>query len=675
MTNRIVIACAVAAACQAACAAGVKISERFGYDAEDATACLQAALDSGLPEIVVDAKAGPWYTRPLTGRSNQTIVFEKGAVIRAKRGEFHNKFIPLLRFNYCTNVVLRGSDPKTCGIRMWREDYADRAKYQWSEWRHAVSLLSCVNVTLEGIAVCESGGDGLYVSTAGNSRSGVRHPPCRGVTVRNCIFDRNYRQGISVIGVDGMLVEDTALTDTWGTRPAAGIDFEPNAPWEPLKNIVMRRCRVTGNQGVGLDIAHQHFDRTSEPISILFEDCLVENNQRALAYNNGPHDPDVVRDAGTITVRNCTFRKSREGAVGLARNSNSMGTVAFENVTVEDCGTEKPNAADFRVTVTGHTEGAPDVFSFRNVTVRQPVARPALDWMHLDKPYFGPPTRIEGAMTVVTTGHTEMVTFDDAWRAKNTPFRAADLPPSLGHVPAPLDNETVVDPKPGEMMPCAPIFLRPSGRLPHRPYVFYADGPRDVRLHLIQTLIGKRNFTAAKPIDVYAFGGTNRLARLDAPQSKEGDVRTFRVPAAGFYELQIITGGNGLALLEANVPVALNATGGFLELVAAASAPTRQRYRMQRHRLHFHVPEGGRFECAFAGEGSETLGVEVFDPSGQSVWRMDSVDGFARCQPSPCAGLWALEIGPPDKGGYEDHLVTLKGVPGWLFLTRERIWR
>jgi len=51
------------------------------------------------------------------------------------------------------------------------------------------------------------------------------------------------------------------------------------------------------------------------------------------------------------------------------------------------------------------------------------------------------------------------------------------------------------------------------------------------------------------------------------------------------------------------------------------------------------------------------------------------VDGFARCQPSPCAGLWALEIGPPDRGGYEDHLVTLKGVPGWLFLTRERIWR
>ena len=145
--NRILMVCVVAATCQVACAAGVKISERFGYDAEDATACLQAAFDSGLPEIIVDAKAGPWYTRPLTGRSNQTITFEKGAVIRAKRGEFHNRITPLLRFAYCTNVVLRGPDPNTCGIRMWREDYADKTKYKWSEWRHAVSLLSCVNVT------------------------------------------------------------------------------------------------------------------------------------------------------------------------------------------------------------------------------------------------------------------------------------------------------------------------------------------------------------------------------------------------------------------------------------------------------------------------------------------------------------------------------------------------
>ena len=39
------------------------------------------------------------------------------------------------------------------------------------------------------------------------------------VTIRRCVFDRNYRQGISVIGVDGFLVEDTELTNTKGTPP------------------------------------------------------------------------------------------------------------------------------------------------------------------------------------------------------------------------------------------------------------------------------------------------------------------------------------------------------------------------------------------------------------------------------------------------------------------------
>ena len=68
-----------------AVAEGVKVSERFGYDPADATANLQAALDSGLPEIVVDRKDGPWVVRPLFAKSNQKIVFEKGVVLYATR--------------------------------------------------------------------------------------------------------------------------------------------------------------------------------------------------------------------------------------------------------------------------------------------------------------------------------------------------------------------------------------------------------------------------------------------------------------------------------------------------------------------------------------------------------------------------------------------------------------
>ena len=305
-TSALLFSCLLAASL--AHGAGVKISEKFGYDPEDATRFLQAALDSGEKEIIVDAQKGPWYACPLQGRSNQTIVFEKGAFICAKRGEFHNPHVPLIRFSRCTNVTLRGEGPDLGGFRMWRDDYADRSKYKWSEWRHAVSLLSCVNVTLEGISVNESGGDGLYISTAGGRNTPAGQAPvCVNTVVRNCVFARNYRQGISVIGADGLLIENVVMRDTKGTPPAAGIDFEPNKPWECLKNIVMRNCLSENNEGKGIEIMVAQYDRTSEPISMRFENCRCVGNLSALLFSHGARDVDCPGKDGTFVFVTCVF--------------------------------------------------------------------------------------------------------------------------------------------------------------------------------------------------------------------------------------------------------------------------------------------------------------------------------------------------------------------------------
>ena len=102
--------CLAAIAFAATAAAGreeVKVSS-FGYDPEDSTRFLQAALDSGARRIVVDKQAGPWISKPLFGRSNTEIVFEDGAEILAKKGEFMRKFDALLSFILSSNVVVRG---------------------------------------------------------------------------------------------------------------------------------------------------------------------------------------------------------------------------------------------------------------------------------------------------------------------------------------------------------------------------------------------------------------------------------------------------------------------------------------------------------------------------------------------------------------------------------------
>ncbi len=80
----------------------------WGFDAEDATPCLQAAIDSGVPTLIVEDMGQPWIVTPITLVSNQEIVFEEGVEVLAKRGEFHSPNASLFRASNVENLILRG---------------------------------------------------------------------------------------------------------------------------------------------------------------------------------------------------------------------------------------------------------------------------------------------------------------------------------------------------------------------------------------------------------------------------------------------------------------------------------------------------------------------------------------------------------------------------------------
>ena len=78
----------------------------FGWNAEDATAILQKAFDSGVRKLVIDKQAGDWITRPLfITNSNIEIVLADGVTLRAKRGEFYAKNDCLIRFQVGGDAV------------------------------------------------------------------------------------------------------------------------------------------------------------------------------------------------------------------------------------------------------------------------------------------------------------------------------------------------------------------------------------------------------------------------------------------------------------------------------------------------------------------------------------------------------------------------------------------
>ena len=217
---------------------GAALASCFGFNSTDSTDALHAAFSSGAARLTIDSVKGqPWLVRPLVlaNVSGLHIALAAGVTVLAKRDEFHGLDDCLLRIANVNGVVVSGGPGSSLSMR--RDDYAVPSRgscpscrpYRKAEWRMGIWLdASAHNVRLEKLHVTDSGGDGLFVYGAVNT------------TVVDCVFERHYRQGMSIISADGLLVERSTFADTNGTAPSAGIDVEPDKPGMQMKSVLLR---------------------------------------------------------------------------------------------------------------------------------------------------------------------------------------------------------------------------------------------------------------------------------------------------------------------------------------------------------------------------------------------------------------------------------------------------
>ena len=112
--------------------------------------------------------------------SNTTLRFEPGCTIQAKRGSFHGSGDQLLYANGVSNLTIIGHGAT---LRMHRTDYANASLYAHSEDRMGMSFYSSQGLSIEGISVEESGGDGILLDSVAN------------VHIKNVSLVKNFRQG------------------------------------------------------------------------------------------------------------------------------------------------------------------------------------------------------------------------------------------------------------------------------------------------------------------------------------------------------------------------------------------------------------------------------------------------------------------------------------------------
>jgi len=298
----------------------------WGFDADDATQCLQAAIDSGARTVIVPYMGHDWIVRPITLRSNQEIIFEPGVVVRAKKGEFKGRNDSLFSAAGASNITLRGYGAT---LRMRKKDYMTE-EYAKAEWRMVLKLLSCKRITVLGLNLESSGGDGIYIGVSGDEQ-----PYCEDIVIRDVTCYDNYRQGISVISAVNLLVENCVLANTWGTPPGAGIDLEPNNPSEKLVNCVVRNCIMEENEGAGILVYLKNLSRQSDPVSVRFENCYVRSG-KDVGIGVGAITDDGPE--GLILFENCTVENTAKGGIFIYDKSADSVRVRFANCNWDGVG-------------------------------------------------------------------------------------------------------------------------------------------------------------------------------------------------------------------------------------------------------------------------------------------------------------------------------------------------
>ena len=612
----------------------------WGFDAADSTAYLQAAINSGAAKLIVERMPSPWVVTPLKAASNQHIVFEAGAVLLAKRGEFVGRSDRLFAVDGVEHVRITGYGAT---LRMWRDDYA-RGKdgkgrdYRRGEWRHTLSVSGSRNVFIEGLTLEESGGDGIYISSQTPEKTS------RDVVIRDCVCDRNHRQGISVISAENLLVENCVFKNTKGTAPEDGVDFEPNNPSDRFVNCVFKNCVSENNVGNGFELALSQSRNTTTPCSIRFENCRTFGDCMGIKVRTRCRAEDGDYPTGTIDFVGCAVSKPRYEAVEIMQNPESALKVSLTDCTFESIGTANPDAPAIVLTSPFPDDPKP--------------AMPKVKGLKWPDRGGRPPFRYD-TMNFAALGEESL------------PILAAETA-----------NVEVVDLKPGEVVPVSSLRFRRHLRL-----VGYADRPRRITIrgeHIrvgppspsvtVGTRVPRIRGHAGRvtlPDIVVSDASGRKIATVPLLDFGPSDL-SFDAPAAGFYSLEVLLGGNAFAVKETDAPL------------AADCSPWMDRKHQQPQglidstgTLFMPLRTGARAEVRVAGSRpAERVALTVADPADRILFEDTAILCWTHFL-TPVAeadGLWKVKFAEPSTGAFEDFSIAVAGVRPFLFFSPEKYW-
>ncbi len=217
----------------------VKSKGAKGDGQTDDTAAIQAAIDevagTGGTVLVpngtymVDA-AGK---SRLALKSDMTLSLSKDATLKAIPND-SGKY-SILTISAASNVTVTGGT-----LEGDRQEHKGKS----GAWGFGIHIgRDASHITISGVTAKKMWGDGFYIQGATD------------VKLCSVVADNNRRQGLSIIDAEGLVVTHSVFRNTRGTRPGAGIDFEPDGADQKVSDVRIEGSQFLDNEGPGILIA------------------------------------------------------------------------------------------------------------------------------------------------------------------------------------------------------------------------------------------------------------------------------------------------------------------------------------------------------------------------------------------------------------------------------------
>ncbi len=620
----------------------------WGFEAADATQALQAALNSRARQVIVDNTGDPWIVTTITLPSDKEIILESGVVVEAKRGKFLGKSDCLFVANGQKHLAIRGNGAI---LRMHKDDY-HHPPYEPAEWRHTLSLGGCEDVTVEGLTLQQSGGDGIYLGAGSDGAANVD------ITIRHVICDGNNRQGISVITAENLLIEDCVFRRTGGTAPQAGIDFEPNLPEERLVNCVVRNCRSEGNAGCGYLIYLGNMSCQSTPVSLRFDKCISNNCQQPSTYVGMTNRDGLRTVKGSIEFIDCRFEADQGGAVIIRGNEADGCLLRLQRCAIICQDKDETRWSPIAIEAPPSLNIGAGNIEISDCVLRDAVARSPISL--IASPLTGLPG-ISGSLTYVSPAGKQSYAINEQQLAQWFPqqgrvdhippfaFSWQDAKPLAAEIPTTgkADDEKLIS-----------FRLRSEADL-----LVWGRGGEPVTLVANLETVGQHKLADSSMSVTAPDGDTRQLT-----PAIEGDhvAYNFTPPVSGTYRLQWRCGPNAtLRPLHCSVPWTFLQTANNLHLFRCTGT------------LFFTVPAGvERFAIQVSGEGTaETIKATVRNTAGQTVGQQDNIAlpyvFIPQRDSANETEIWSLTLEKASTGVLEDVTIRTLGIPP-VFATSQK---